>query len=57
MRAGAIRAYEATPSLTDRLRTAFAPFRGSVVTPAWTSSNGHAEHEWAAEKERVHVAA
>ena len=53
MRAGAIRAYEATPSLADRLRAEFASYgSGSVVTPAWTSSDGHD-----AEQEPVRVAA
>ena len=38
MRAGAIRAYEATPSLPDRLRAALAAYRGESIVippPAW----------------------
>jgi hypothetical protein len=32
-RAGAIRAHEATPSLRDRLRAAFAAYRGRAIVP------------------------
>jgi hypothetical protein len=46
VRAGAIRAYEATPSLRDRLRAAFAAYDGgATVAPAPVSSSGDAEHE------------
>jgi hypothetical protein len=42
-RAGAIRAFEAMPSLSDRLRAAFAAYDGgSNVVPV--SSDGDAEH-------------
>jgi hypothetical protein len=46
IRAGAIRAYEATPSLRDRLRAAFAAYDGgATMVPAPVSSSGDAEHE------------
>jgi hypothetical protein len=46
MRAGAIRAYEATPSLRDRLRAAFAAYDdGWIELPASVSRNGHGEDE------------
>jgi hypothetical protein len=41
-RAGAIRAFEATPSLADRLRAAFASYNGGSA-PA-PSRNGYAAH-------------
>jgi hypothetical protein len=45
-RAGAIRAFEATPSLRDRLRAAFAAYDGgSTVAPTSLSRDGHAEDE------------
>jgi hypothetical protein len=43
MRAGAIRAYEATPSLPERLRAALPAYRGESIVippPAW-----HDEHD------------
>jgi hypothetical protein len=45
IRAGAIRAYEATPSLRERLLAALPAYRGSIVVPASVSPNGHAEHD------------
>ena len=46
IRAGAIRAFEATPSLRDRIRAACAAYdQGSTVVPASLSRDGHAEHE------------
>jgi hypothetical protein len=33
-RAGAVRAYEATPALSERLRAAFAAYHGGVAAPA-----------------------
>jgi hypothetical protein len=45
MRAGAIRAFEATPSLRDRLVAAFASYRGSNVVRAPVSRHGDAEDE------------
>jgi len=52
MRAAAIRAYEATPSLSERLRAAFAAYRGeSIVVPASVWRDGYADYEgerWAA---------
>jgi hypothetical protein len=46
MRAGAIRAYEATPSLRQRLLAALPAYRGGAsVTPVPASHDGHAEHE------------
>ena len=46
MRAGAIRAYEATPSLRDRLRAAFAAYDdGWIELPVSVSGNGHGEDE------------
>jgi hypothetical protein len=45
-RAGAIRAFEATPSLRDRLRAAFAAYHGgSTVATTSLSHDGHAEDE------------
>ena len=43
MRAGAIQAFEETPSLPDRLRAAFATYRGAVVVPAPVSHEDYAE--------------
>ena len=43
MRAGAIRAFEDTPALPDRLRAAFAKYRGATVVPAPVSSDEYAE--------------
>jgi hypothetical protein len=46
MRAGAIRAFEATPSLRERLLAALPADRGgSSVAPASVSGDGHAEDE------------
>jgi hypothetical protein len=46
IRAGAIRAFEATPSLRDRLRAAFAAYDGgSTVAPTSLSRDGDAEQE------------
>jgi hypothetical protein len=46
MRAGAIRAYEAMPSLRDRLRVAFAAYDdGSSVVPVPVPRDEHAERE------------
>lgn len=46
IRAGAIRAFEATPSLRDRLRAAFAAYDdGSTVVPASLPRDGEAEQE------------
>ena len=46
IRAGAIRAYEATPSLADRLRAAFAGVRtGTIAAPTPISSEGRADEE------------
>ena len=46
MRAGAIRAYEAVPSLPDRLRAAIPAYRGeSVVMPVPVSRHGHEDDE------------
>jgi hypothetical protein len=46
IRAGAIRAYEATPSLPDRLRAAFAAYHdGSSAVPMPASRDEHAERE------------
>jgi hypothetical protein len=46
MRAGAIRAFEATPSLRERLLAALPADRGrSNVAPASVSGDGHAEDE------------
>jgi hypothetical protein len=46
MRAGAIRAVEATPSLRERLLAALPADRGgSTVVPMPASRNGHAERE------------
>jgi hypothetical protein len=42
-RAGAVRAYEATPSLSERLRAAFAAYRGGDVVPAPMAGRGDAE--------------
>lgn len=45
IRAGAIEAFEATPSLADRLRAAFASYnRGATPLPA-VSGDGHPEEE------------
>jgi hypothetical protein len=45
-RAGAIRAFEATPSLRDRLRAAFAAYGdGASEPPASIARDGDAEHE------------
>ena len=45
-RAGAIRAFEATPSLRDRLRAAFASYdRGATVVEAPVSRDAHAQQE------------
>jgi hypothetical protein len=44
MRADAIRAFEATPSLRDRLRVAFAAYDGATVVPA-PLSHESADHE------------
>lgn len=45
-RAAAIRAFEATPSLRDRLRAAFAAYEdASTVVPTPLSRDGHAEDE------------
>jgi len=42
MRAGAIRAYEATPSLPERLRAALPAYRGeSIMIPAPAGRDGH----------------
>jgi hypothetical protein len=44
MRAGAIRAYEATPSLRERLLAALRSYRGTaMVTPMPASRDGHRE--------------
>jgi hypothetical protein len=44
MRAGAIRAYEAVPSLPERLRAALPAYRGeSILMPAPVSRHGHEE--------------
>jgi hypothetical protein len=52
MRASAIRAYEATPSLRDRLRAALAAYRGdAIVVPASVWRDGYVDDErerWAA---------
>ena len=46
MRAGAIRAYEATPSLPERLRAALPAYRGeSVLVPVPVRRDRHHEHE------------
>jgi hypothetical protein len=46
MRAAAIRAYEAAPSLRERLLAAFPTYRGGTnVTPLLLSRNARAEHE------------
>jgi hypothetical protein len=45
IRAGAIRAFEATPSLRERLAAAFASYRGSNVVRAPVSRQGDAEDE------------
>jgi hypothetical protein len=46
LRAGAIRAYEAVPSLPDRLRAALPAYRGeSVVMPMPVSRHGNDENE------------
>jgi hypothetical protein len=46
MRADAIEAFEATPSLPDRLRVAFASWRrGAIVVPAPVSRSADAEQE------------
>jgi hypothetical protein len=50
MRADAIRAFEATPSLRDRLRAAFAAYDGATVVPAPVS------HE-SADQETLPIAA
>jgi hypothetical protein len=44
MRADAVRAFEATPSLRDRLRAAFAAYDGATVVPA-PASHESADHE------------
>jgi hypothetical protein len=44
MRADAIGAFEATPSLRDRLRAAFAAYDGATVVPA-PASHESADHE------------
>jgi hypothetical protein len=45
MRAAAIRAYEATPSLRERLLAAFPSYRGGTnVTPLSPSRKARAEH-------------
>jgi hypothetical protein len=52
MRAAAIRAYEATPSLRERIRAALAAYRGeSIVVPASVWHDGFVDYEserWAA---------
>jgi hypothetical protein len=52
MRASGIRAYEATPSLRQRLRAALAAYRDeAIVVPASVWRDGHADGEserWAA---------
>jgi hypothetical protein len=46
MRAGAIRAFEATPSVRERLIAALPSYRGgSIVAPASLSRSEHAEPE------------
>jgi hypothetical protein len=46
MRAGAIRAYEATPSLADRLRAAFAGVRAeTIAAPTPISSEARSDEE------------
>jgi hypothetical protein len=46
MRAGAIRAYEATPSLPERLRAALPAYRGeSIVIPPPAWHDDHVEDE------------
>jgi hypothetical protein len=46
MRAAGIRAFEATPSLPERLRAAYASYnRGPTVVAAPVSHDGDAEHE------------
>jgi hypothetical protein len=44
MRAGAIRAYESTPALSERLRAAFSAYSGSDAKPASVSRIGDAGH-------------
>jgi hypothetical protein len=43
VRAGAVRAYETTPSLSERLRAAFAAYHSGVVVPAPVAGTGHTE--------------
>jgi hypothetical protein len=43
VRAGAVRAYEATPSLSERLREAFAAYHSGVVVPAPVAGTGDTE--------------
>ena len=46
VRAGAIRAFEATPSLADRVRAALASYDGgATVEPVWVSRDGDAEQD------------
>jgi hypothetical protein len=56
--AGAVRAFEATPSLRDRLRAAFAAYKsGPAVAEAPVSSIGDAQHDSDVEHEQVREAA
>jgi hypothetical protein len=45
VRAGAVQAYEATPSLGERIRAALAAYHGEVVVPEPVAGIGHTEHE------------
>jgi hypothetical protein len=56
LRAGTIRAYEATPSLRERLVRALPPYRGSTIVvpvspalrswpPSWRQGHDRLEHE------------
>jgi hypothetical protein len=58
MRADGIRAFEATPSLPDRLRAAFAAYRSRTsMAPTVLPGTEHAERQPDAEREPVRVAA